>query len=103
MYPWTYSRLLTHAARKSLPSIKSALAAPDKTRSIHPTLLMLPPIKTRPNEIGYLDKLVGEAPMSDEFNVFIWSMAIPLCDDLWLGMKARNIAIIDQGYLRPLE
>jgi hypothetical protein len=41
--------------------------------------------------------------VSDEFNVFAWSMAIPLCDDLWLGMKARNIAIIDQGYLRPLE
>jgi hypothetical protein len=30
-----------------------------------------------------------------EFNLFTWHASIPLCDDLWLGMQAQNIAIVD--------
>lgn len=40
---------------------------------------------------------------NDEFNLMDWSGQIPLCDDLWLGMQARNIAIVDQTLVRPLE
>jgi hypothetical protein len=29
------------------------------------------------------------------FNLFTWRSSIPLCDDLWLGMQAQNIAIVD--------
>jgi hypothetical protein len=29
------------------------------------------------------------------FNLFTWRASIPLCDDLWLGMQAQNIAIVD--------
>ena len=39
----------------------------------------------------------------EEFNLMSWSMALPLGDDVWLGMQARNIAIVDQVFLRPLE
>jgi hypothetical protein len=39
----------------------------------------------------------------EEFSLMSWSMALPLGDDTWLGMQARNIAIVDQIYLRPLE
>src|SRR3974377_1387387 len=38
------------------------------------------------------------------FNMFTWSMAIPLVDDgLWLGMQARNLALVDLGWLRNVE
>ncbi|WP_342711268.1 hypothetical protein AAFG13_04720 [Bradyrhizobium sp. B124] len=30
-------------------------------------------------------------------------MQIPLCDDLWMGMQARNIAIVDLTIIRPIE
>jgi hypothetical protein len=39
----------------------------------------------------------------NEFSLFGWSMAIPLCDDLWLGMQLRNIAVVDLSILRPME
>jgi hypothetical protein len=39
----------------------------------------------------------------DNFNMFDWSDTIPLADELWLGMQFRNLAIIDQTFLRPLE
>jgi hypothetical protein len=32
-----------------------------------------------------------------------WSMAVPLCDDLWLGMQLRNIALVDLGVIRNIE
>ena len=38
-----------------------------------------------------------------EFNLMRWSTTIPLCDDLWLGMQARNIAIVDFTVLRGIE
>ena len=37
------------------------------------------------------------------FNVYSWSSGIPLCDDVWLGMQLRNIAIVDFGFIRPIE
>ncbi len=30
------------------------------------------------------------------WNMFAWRFSIPLCDDLWLGMQAQNIAIVDR-------
>ena len=41
--------------------------------------------------------------MNGGFNIFSWSGDIPLCDDLWLGMQARNIAIVDQIIIRRIE
>lgn len=38
-----------------------------------------------------------------EFSLFEWSAGIPLLDDLWLGMQARNIAMVDLAVLRHLE
>jgi hypothetical protein len=29
-----------------------------------------------------------------------WSMGIPLSDDLWLGMQLRNVAMVDQIFMR---
>ena len=29
----------------------------------------------------------------EDFNLLTWSMGVPLCDDLWLGMQIRNIAL----------
>lgn len=40
---------------------------------------------------------------SNEFNMLAWSHEIPLCDDLWLGMQARNIAIVDFAIIRDIE
>lgn len=37
------------------------------------------------------------------FNILTWSDAIPLCDDVWLGMQARNIAMVDMSIIRHLE
>src|SRR4029077_11514608 len=34
----------------------------------------------------------GEKP----WNMFAWRFGIPLCDDLWLGMQAQNIAVVDR-------
>jgi hypothetical protein len=42
-------------------------------------------------------------PSPEEFNLMSWSMALPLGDDTWLGMQARNIALVDQIFLRPME
>lgn len=39
----------------------------------------------------------------DEFNLFGWSESIPLCDDVWLGMQARNIAMVDLDIVRVIE
>ncbi|MHA6264453.1 hypothetical protein ACXYMO_14710 [Arenibacterium sp. CAU 1754] len=39
----------------------------------------------------------------NEFNLMGWSSSIPLCDDLWLGMQARNIAFVDFTVLRGIE
>jgi hypothetical protein len=41
--------------------------------------------------------------MSAPFNMFSWSADIPLCDDTWLGMQARNIAIVDLTIIRDFE
>jgi hypothetical protein len=41
--------------------------------------------------------------MSNQFSIFGWSDSIPFCDELWLGMQARNIALVDLGILRPME
>jgi hypothetical protein len=38
-----------------------------------------------------------------DFNLFKWSDDIPLCDDVWLGMQARNIAIVDLEVVRIIE
>jgi hypothetical protein len=38
-----------------------------------------------------------DAPTEEEqWNMFAWRSGIPLCDDLWLGMQAQNIAIVDR-------
>jgi hypothetical protein len=37
------------------------------------------------------------------FNMYTWSSTIPLADELWLGMQARNLALVDMGWLRPME
>lgn len=42
-------------------------------------------------------------PKEDEFNLMKWSSEIPLCDDLWLGMQVRNVALVDFSFLRPIE
>lgn len=39
----------------------------------------------------------------NEFDLMGWSSSVPLCDDLWLGMQARNIAIVDFTVLRGIE
>lgn len=41
--------------------------------------------------------------MDNEFNLLAWSGSIPLCDDLWLGMQVRNIAIVDLSIIRDIE
>ncbi len=40
---------------------------------------------------------------SNQFNIFSWSSTVPLCDNLWLGMQARNIAIVDFTLIRGIE
>jgi hypothetical protein len=39
----------------------------------------------------------------EDFNLFTWSMGVPLCDDLWLGMQIRNIALVDMAIIRKME
>jgi hypothetical protein len=39
----------------------------------------------------------------EDFHLMQWSMGIPLCEDVWLGMQLRNIAIVDLGVLRDIE
>ena len=41
--------------------------------------------------------------MPKDFELLAWSHTIPLCEDLWLGMQARNIAMVDQLIIRDLE
>ena len=41
--------------------------------------------------------------MTNQFNILAWSKGIPLCDDVWLGMQARNIAIVDFAIIRDME
>lgn len=42
--------------------------------------------------------------MSNQFNILSWSDSIPFCrEDLFLGMQARNIALVDMTFLRPME
>ncbi len=43
---------------------------------------------------------VTEAP---PFSVISWYSSIPLCEDLWLGMQAQNIAIVDMTFIRGFE
>ena len=40
---------------------------------------------------------------SIQFNIMQWSMGIPLLDDVYLGMQARNIPVVDFTFIRPLE
>lgn len=35
--------------------------------------------------------------------MYAWSGTIPFADDLWLGMQARNLAMVDMGLLREME
>jgi hypothetical protein len=37
------------------------------------------------------------------FNLMAWSGSIPLCEDLWLGMQVRNIAMVDVSIVRQVE
>ncbi|MGB5086079.1 MAG: hypothetical protein WBO09_16100 [Methylocystis silviterrae] len=40
----------------------------------------------------------------NRFNIFTWSSEIPFCmDDVWLGMQARNIAVVDLTIIREIE
>jgi hypothetical protein len=39
----------------------------------------------------------------ENFSIMSWSMAVPLCEDVWLGMQLRNIAIVDLVVLRDIE
>jgi hypothetical protein len=39
----------------------------------------------------------------ENFNIMSWSMAVPLCDDLWVGMQLRNIASVDFSVIRNIE
>lgn len=39
----------------------------------------------------------------NQFNIFTWARSIPLCDDLWLGMQAQNIALVDLAIIRDIE
>lgn len=39
--------------------------------------------------------LEGNENREPPFSLFTWRASIPLCDDLWLGMQAQNIAIVD--------
>jgi hypothetical protein len=38
----------------------------------------------------------GPPPKGQPFNIFGWSDTIPFSDDVWLGMQARNIVIVDR-------
>jgi hypothetical protein len=38
-----------------------------------------------------------------QFNMYAWSATIPFSEDLWLGMQARNLALVDMGWLRGME
>jgi hypothetical protein len=43
-------------------------------------------------------------PALPEFNMFTWSDRIPLIrDDLWLGMQARNLVVVDMQVIRHVE
>lgn len=46
---------------------------------------------------------MSEKKSSDEFSVYQWVATIPLCDDLWLGMQAQNVAIVDMTIMRHIE
>ena len=39
----------------------------------------------------------------EDFSVYSWLQTVPMTDDVYLGMQARNIAIIDMAVLRCLE
>jgi hypothetical protein len=40
----------------------------------------------------------------NKFNILTWSSEIPFCaDDVWLGMQARNIAMVDLAIIRGIE
>ena len=41
--------------------------------------------------------------MAKKFELLAWSGGLPLCDDLWLGMHARNVALVDQAMIRDIE
>lgn len=45
------------------------------------------------------DRCVSEA----EINLMAWSSQIPLCDDLWLEMQARNLGVVEFSILRQME
>jgi hypothetical protein len=48
--------------------------------------------------------MVTDQKVSEQdFSLLAWSATIPMADDVYLGMQARNIAIIDLAVLRKLE
>jgi hypothetical protein len=44
-----------------------------------------------------------EKVLQQDFTLYGWVHSIPMTDDVYLGMQAQNIAIIDMTMLRPLE
>jgi hypothetical protein len=40
---------------------------------------------------------------AEEFSVYAWYSTIPMTDDLYLGMQAQNIAVVDMMVIRQLE
>jgi hypothetical protein len=47
---------------------------------------------------------MGEHKVREKhFSVYSWYPTIPMTDDIYLGMQAQNIAVIDMTILRPLE
>lgn len=48
-------------------------------------------------------KKVSRKKALEPFNMYAWSASIPFSDDLWLGMQARNLALVDMGLLRGME
>jgi len=50
-----------------------------------------------------VDNVCQIAMTSNDFSIFAWSAQIPLCDDLYLGMQARNVAMVDLAVIRDIE
>jgi hypothetical protein len=39
----------------------------------------------------------------EDFSVYFWRATIPMTDDIYLGMQAQNIAVVDMTILRHFE
>jgi hypothetical protein len=47
--------------------------------------------------------MMNEKKSPEEFSLYQWVATIPLCDDLWLGMQAQNVAVVDMTIMRRIE